>query len=58
MREIQCSNVSVLLKNRAILRLQAMLNALENGRNYRGTTVSNVWGTVHAMCGQKLGASE
>lgn len=35
MREIQCSNVYVLLKNRAILCIQAMLNAPGNRRAHR-----------------------
>lgn len=33
MREIQCSNVYVLLKNRAILRIRALLNALGDRKN-------------------------
>lgn len=58
MREIQCSNVSVSLKNRAILRIRAVFNALGNWRNDCEQQYPTCGGTVHAMCGQKFGMSE
>lgn len=56
MREIQCSNVSVLLKNRAILCIRAMLNALGKWRNdceqypvWGGHRACNLWTGIRGV---------
>lgn len=55
MREIQCSNVSVSLKNRAIWRIGAVVNALGNWSEDRVDRIRCCGGTAHATCGQEFG---
>lgn len=58
MREIQCSNVSVSLKNRAIWRIGAVVNALGNWSEDRVDRIRCCGGTAHATCGQEFGVLE